>query len=556
MSSVFKKLPALRAPRHRKDDAPEESPEAVVTNLADVVEEPIAWLWPGRLAFGKFNLLDGDPGDGKSLFTVDLAARVTTGRPLPGFYSGPEAASVVILAAEDGVADTIKPRFTAAGGDPARVHVMTGTRRGKKDGFPSLTRDVEALGALVRGVGARVVIVDPLTSYLSGVDTHKDAEVRQALSPLVAMAGETGACVLAVRHLSKAEARAALYRGGGSIAFIGVARGALLLARHPDDRARRVVAVSKSNLAAEAASWVFSVTTDEKGRPFISWESRASELTAEDLVKAMDERGKASGSDTAAGAAETFLRAALAHGPRPSKDIEEEAREAHGISERTLNRARQALKVTAAVTTIAPDGAKGKPRRVWKLSLPSGEECQGCQECQGNRPRELGTLQPGGLSESKGAKNPGTEIPAPLAPLAPFGDAETSLPVELPPLPRRRRRPERARAESAVVGIETAVEALEEIRPATLGEKLSGVTARLDSAATAIQREADRFAVPVAFTFDADGLPRAPWQSGTCAVLEDEEAPEPGAVVRCGRPLQPGAETCREHAGSFARGAA
>jgi hypothetical protein len=414
-------------PKPPPGDVKDDRPSAVVTNLADVVEEPIFWLWPGRLAFGKFNLCDGDPGDGKSLFTIDLAARVTTGRPLPGFYSGPEAASVVILAAEDGIADTVKPRFTAAGGDPSLVHVMTGTRRGKKDGFPSLTKDVAALADLVRGVGARLVIIDPLTSYLGGCDTHKDAEVRQALTPLVAMASETGACVLAVRHLSKAEARAALYRGGGSIAFIGVARGALLLARHPDDKARRVVAVSKSNLAAEAQSWVFSVVTDNRGRASIAWEPHPSELTAEDLVRAMDERGKGrTDADTVEGQAVAFLRETLAHGPKLSKDVEEEAREAHSISERTLNRARQTLKVTASVTVMPPATKSGKPRRVWTLALPAGEGCQGCQECQGICVSKLGTLHfddPSAPPKSKGAKRPDTENPAPLAPLAPLGSA-------------------------------------------------------------------------------------------------------------------------------------
>lgn len=53
------------------------------------------------------------------------------------------------------------------------------------------------------------------------------------------------------------------------------------------------------------------------------------------------------------------------------------------------------------------------------------------------------------------------------------------------------------------------------------------------------------------FTYDGDGLPRAPWRPGTCPTVEDEEAPVPGAVVRCGRPLAPGAATCREHAGTF-----
>ncbi len=367
-----------------------ERPEAVVKRLSEVEEEEIRWLWPGRLAFGKFNILDGDPGEGKSLFTVDLAARVTTGRPLPGFTSAPPPASVVFLAAEDGIADTIKPRFTAAGGDPDLVHVMTGTRVGKKDGHPSLTRDVEALGDLVRGVGAGLVIVDPLTAYLPGVDTHKDGDVRTALAPLVTMAGETGACILSVRHLSKAEARAALYRGGGSIAFIGIARGALLLARHPDDRTRRVVALSKANLAGEAASWAFSISTDERRRPFISWETRPSELTAEDLVKGMDERGKPR-VDSAASEAEVFLRRALAHGPRPSREVEEEAREAHGISGRTLERARQALKVAASVEVLPPARKGAPPRRVWTLALPAGERCQGCDECSGKGETEPGT---------------------------------------------------------------------------------------------------------------------------------------------------------------------
>lgn len=64
-------------------------------------------------------------------------------------------------------------------------------------------------------------------------------------------------------------------------------------------------------------------------------------------------------------------------------------------------------------------------------------------------------------------------------------------------------------------------------------------------------------ATPRDYTYDEDGLPRAAWREGTCPTVEDEEAPAPGSLVRCGRPLHPGAATCREHAaGAFARGAA
>ena len=60
---------------------PEASPAAVP--LSDLAPEPIRWLWPGRLALGKVAMLEGDPGLGKSLLTLDLCARLSAGRPMP-----------------------------------------------------------------------------------------------------------------------------------------------------------------------------------------------------------------------------------------------------------------------------------------------------------------------------------------------------------------------------------------------------------------------------------------------------------------------------------------
>lgn len=88
--------------------------------LSEVVPERVRWLWEGRIALGKLNLVDGDPGTGKSAATTDLAARVSVGKPWPDGVKC-VAGGVVILSAEDGLADTIRPRFDAAGGDPARA---------------------------------------------------------------------------------------------------------------------------------------------------------------------------------------------------------------------------------------------------------------------------------------------------------------------------------------------------------------------------------------------------------------------------------------------------
>ena len=48
-------------------------------NLADVTPRAVRWLWPDRIPLGKLTLIAGEPGQGKSFLTMDLAARVTTG---------------------------------------------------------------------------------------------------------------------------------------------------------------------------------------------------------------------------------------------------------------------------------------------------------------------------------------------------------------------------------------------------------------------------------------------------------------------------------------------
>ncbi len=105
--------------------------------LSDVQAEKVDWLWDRRVPLGKLTILEGDPDKGKSLITLDLAARLTTGRRLPGDQDDHHeqgehdehlehlTGGVVILSAEDGLADTIKPRLLAAGADTSRVLALT-----------------------------------------------------------------------------------------------------------------------------------------------------------------------------------------------------------------------------------------------------------------------------------------------------------------------------------------------------------------------------------------------------------------------------------------------
>jgi hypothetical protein len=308
--------------------------------------EPLQWLWPGRIPLGKVTILDGDPGLGKSLITVYLTARVTTGRGMP---DEPDALlrsphGVVLLSAEDGPGDTIAPRLLAAGADLSRVldlHSVpdmdssTGTpyERGL---LPP--RDLRTLERGVIRMQARLVMIDPLMSFLdSSVNPFSDQDARAVLlEPLKRLAEATGAAILLLRHLNKSESGKALYRGGGSIGFIGAARSGLLVAKDPDDpEHQRVLACGKSNLGPPLPALRYRLVVDEdQTQPHVEWLGTC-DYTADTLVT------ENAGDDPGAGEeAIQWLEELLADGPRPAGEMKRLARQA-GISLATLRRARR-----------------------------------------------------------------------------------------------------------------------------------------------------------------------------------------------------------------------
>ena len=328
--------------------------------LSEVVPERVRWLWEGRIALGKLNLVDGDPGTGKSAATTDLAARVSVGKPWP---DGAEckAGGVVILSAEDGLADTIRPRFDAAGGDPAKaVAVSTVPDAEGNERQIAIPDDLAVTEAAIQRVGAVLVVIDPLMAFLPGeVNSHRDQDVRRALAPLARLAERTGAAVVVVRHLNKATGGNALYRGGGSIGIVGAARSGLLIAKHPEDDSRRVLASIKSNLAAPAPSLVFGLSSTSEGAVRVDWKGE-SILDAAALLSAPTDHEERS----ALSEAQDFLREILVDGPVLAKDAQEEARGA-GIAERTLKRARSSLGVAAE--RQGEPGQQGGGRWYWRL---------------------------------------------------------------------------------------------------------------------------------------------------------------------------------------------
>jgi hypothetical protein len=354
------------------EDRPKRPPESdgescdLGTLLSTVKPQRVNWFWPGRIPFGKLTILDGDPGLGKSVLSIDLAARATRGLSLPFEDREPgedrDPVGVILLSAEDSLEDTIRPRLDAAGADDDRVLSLDKIPDGDNDRLPVLPNDVPYVRIACRQMNAGLIIVDPLAAFLgSDTDTHKDQDCRRALYPLAVMAQEMGTAIVVIRHLNKATGGNPLYRGGGSIGIIGAARSGLLVARDPDNPDRRVLASTKCNLAKLPTSLAFDLSTAANGALRVGWIGPSAHTAESLLAAAHDDEDRGTVND-----AVEVLRVILSNGSRPGKDVKREARNA-GVAERTLYRAKAVLGVQSTLIGFGSDGE-------WRWSLPEAED--------------------------------------------------------------------------------------------------------------------------------------------------------------------------------------
>jgi hypothetical protein len=317
--------------------------------MADVAAELVRWLWPPYIPYAKLTLLEGDPGLGKSWITCALAAAVTQGHGLPGTETF-EPRNVLMLSAEDGLGDTLRPRLDAVGADVTRVVALD----------EPLTFDAPGLLRLEDAIhyySPALVIIDPLFAFTgSKVDIHRANECRAISAPLGAVAERCGCAIVAVRHLGKSRGGGnALNAGIGSIDFAAAARSVLLVGQDPDDHSKRAFVQIKNNLApiGESIGYVL-----EGGR--FHW-TGASTLTAGRILSfPSNEEARGARSE-----AVEFLRSALVDGPRPSKEIESEAHLA-GISKITLRRAKDIL----GVLVCKEGGHFGGGQQKWLWAMP------------------------------------------------------------------------------------------------------------------------------------------------------------------------------------------
>lgn len=322
--------------------------------LATVIPREVDWLWKPYIPAGMLSMISGDPGAGKTYIALAIAAPFTTGRTPDGEECEP--ITVLYMSIENAPAEVVRPRFDALGGDPKHFHILAGsvtTKNGKAQHAAISLADVDLIDRALGETGAKLLIVDPIQSYLGAkIDLHRSNETRPVMDGLAKLAEKHGCAILLLRHLSKQNGGKAIFRGLGSIDLTGAVRSEMLAGSLPDNPQARALVHIKNNVGAYGPTRGYLI--DGEGR--FAW-TGLSEITVDQILAAPSNPQDRSALDDAC----EWLRDFLSTGDKEQQECRAKSSQA-GISYPTLRRAKNALRVRSYKEAMSGPWFWGLPK--------------------------------------------------------------------------------------------------------------------------------------------------------------------------------------------------
>jgi RecA-family ATPase len=313
---------------------------------SSIVPEAIDWIWYGYLAAGKFHILAGAPGTGKTTIALDLAATISLGRPWPD-DSKCVSGNILIWSGEDDAKDTLVPRLIAAGADRNRIHFIGDVNIGRTEPRPfNPSTDMLELQKKANEIGnIKLIIVDPIIHAVTG-DSHNNGDVRHSLKPLVDLATQLNAAILGITHFTKGTAgKEPLDRVTGSLAFGAVARIVLVTSKESMSSSMRyILARAKSNIGLYGDGFYYEIQeTTLSNFPGITTSKIAWKEIAEGSIQDLLSQSKDNENQSSTlQEAQEFISSILADGAMKANDVYACAKDA-GFSKTTVDRAKKAL---------------------------------------------------------------------------------------------------------------------------------------------------------------------------------------------------------------------
>lgn len=234
----------------------EKKTELKLIKMSEVESQEIEWLWFPFIPYGKLTIIQGDPGDGKTTLVLNIAAKLSKGLGIDDDMNVSEPMNIIYQTAEDGLADTVKPRLELADAVCERIAVIDESEK-------SLSMIDERLEEAIVRTKAKLLILDPIQAYLgSGMDMNRANEARDMTKKLGFLAEKYHCAIVLIGHMNKAGGNKAAYRGMGSIDFFAVARSVILVGRVEGKEDTRAVVQIKNNLAAFGHPKAFELSED------------------------------------------------------------------------------------------------------------------------------------------------------------------------------------------------------------------------------------------------------------------------------------------------------
>ena len=225
-----------------------------IINMSDVESKEISWLWYPFIPYGKLTIIQGDPGEGKTTLVLNIAAVLSKGQGLDEHMKPEQPLHIIYQTAEDGLADTVKPRLEKAQADCNNIFVIDETD-------VSLSMLDERIEQAILKEKAKLMILDPIQAYLGAkMDMNRANEARVMTKHLGQVAERTGCAIVLIGHMNKNAGGKVAYRGMGSIDFFAVARSVLLVGRVKGQENRRAMIQIKNNLAKRGHAKSFVLT--------------------------------------------------------------------------------------------------------------------------------------------------------------------------------------------------------------------------------------------------------------------------------------------------------